>query len=268
MHALRRPERAAVGQALREMRRGRALSQLELSLRVGMSQRHLSCIETGRAAPSRLMLLSLLDALDVPLAQRNDALLAAGFAPAFAEHPFDAPEMAPVREAIERLLTAHEPAPAMVLDASWNLMAHNRGATALLGWLGADRAALADPTGRINMLRATLRHDGLRALLVDADVICAEIWHRARREAAHHPPLAALLAELAPLAPPPGTGMELRAPMPILTTRLNSSQGVLTFFSTFTTFGAPLEVTTASLRIEHFFPADEATRKVFEQGVR
>lgn len=268
MHALRRPERAAVGQVLREMRRGRALSQLELSLRVGVSQRHLSCIETGRAAPSRLMLMSLLDALDVPLGQRNDALLAAGFAPAFAEHPFEAPEMAPVRDAIQRLLRAHEPAPAMVLDASWNLLAHNGGVATLLGLLGIDPAALVDGTGRVNMLRALLRPDGLRRALVDEEAICAEVWHRARREAAHHPPLAAMVAELAPLAPPPGAGAELRSPMPILNTRLKSSQGVLTFFSTFTTFGAPLEITTASLRIEHFFPADDATRAAFEHASR
>jgi hypothetical protein len=214
------------------------------------------------------MLLSLLDALDVPLPQRNDALRAAGLAPAFAEHPFEAPEMAPVRDVIERLLAAHEPAPAMVLDASWNLLAHNRGVGALLGWLGVDRAALVDASGRVNMLRATFHPDGLCRLLLDADAVLAEVWHRARREAAHHAPLAALLTELAPFAPPAGTATELRSPMPILTTRLKSSQGVLTFFSTFTTFGAPLEITTASLRIEHFFPADEATRRVFERGER
>ena len=268
MHAARLPDRAAVGGVLREMRRGRRLSQLELSLRVGVSQRHLSFIETGRSAPSRPMLLNLLDALEVPLPQRNDALLAAGFAPAFVQRAIDAPEMAPVRDAMNRLLVAHEPAPAMVLDATWDLVAANRGAHALLGWLGAAPAALAGADGRVNMLRATLAPGPLRAAMLDEQVVCAEVWHRARREAAHHAPLAALLDELAPHAPPQGDPGELHTPLPILTTRLRTSQGVLTFFSAFTTFGAPLEITTASLRIEHFFPADESTRGVFERGVR
>lgn len=261
----RLPHRAAVGHVLREMRRGRRLSQLELSLRVGVSQRHLSFIETGRSVPSRLMLLSLLDALEVPLPQRNDALLAAGYAPAFVQHALDAPEMAPVRDAMARLLAAHEPAPALVLDASWNLISANRGAVALLGWIGGDVAALA---GGLNMLRATLTPGPLRDALIEPDVVVSEVWHRARREAAHHPPLADLLRELAPHAPSAESDGDLRTPLPVLTTRLRSSQGELAFFSTFTTFGAPLEITTASLRVEHLFPADEATRGVFERGVR
>lgn len=265
---MRLPDRAAAGGMLRDMRRGRRLSQLELSLRVGVSQRHLSFIETGRSAPSRPMLLSLLDALDVPLPQRNDALLAAGYAPAFVQHAIDAPEMAPVRDAMNRLLAAHEPAPAMVLDATWNLVSANRGAVTLLGWLGTEPAALAGPDGRINMLRATLAPGRLRSAMLDEAAVCAEVWHRARREASHHAPLAALLDELAPHAPPPEATDKLHTPLPILTTRLRTTQGVLTFFSAFTTFGAPLEITTASLRIEHFFPADEATRGVFERAVR
>lgn len=214
------------------------------------------------------MLLSLLDALDVPLPQRNDALLAAGYAPAFEQHAIDAPEMAPVRDAMNRLLAAHEPAPAMVLDAAWNLVSANRGAMALLAWLGAEPASLAGPDGRINLLRATLAPGPLRAAMLDEAAVCAEVWHRARREAAHHAPLAALLDELSAHAPVCHATGDLRTPLPILTTRLKTSQGVLTFFSAFTTFGAPLEITTASLRIEHFFPADEATRGVFERGVR
>lgn len=250
--------RRHAGPVLREMRRQRRLSQLELSLRVGVSQRHLSCLETGRAAPSRPMLLALLDALDAPLAERNRALLSAGYAPQFVERGLDDPQMAPVREAIEHLLAAHEPAPALVLDAGWSLVRANAAALRLVGWLGMV------PQPGMNMLRSMVAPGPLRAALLNPEEVVPEVWLRAQREAAHHLPLAALLHELAPHAPPAGWAPATASP--VLTARLATPRGVLSFFSTFTTFGSPLEITTASLRVEHLFPADAATRAVLASG--
>jgi transcriptional regulator with XRE-family HTH domain len=115
-----------LGSMLRDWRRRRRLSQLDLALEAGVSARHLSFLETGRSKPSREMVLHLADQLDVPLRDRNQLLLAAGFAPAYAERHIDAPELAPVREALDRVLTGHEPYPAAVVDRLWNLVAGNR----------------------------------------------------------------------------------------------------------------------------------------------
>ncbi len=228
-------------------------------MRVGVSQRHLSCIETGRARPSREMLHALLDALDAPLAERNDTLLAAGYAPAYTRRTLADAELAPVRAALAHLLAAHDPAPALVMDDAWNLLQANRGLQALMGLLGVSPQALA---GGLNFLRALLVPGGLAGALVDPLSVCAEVWQRAQREAVHCPALRAICDELRPqlprrlLAPVPE-----RATAPLLETALRTVDGtVLRFFSVFTTFGAPLDVTVASLRVEHFFPADEATR--------
>jgi transcriptional regulator with XRE-family HTH domain len=250
--------------ALRQLRQQRRISQLELSLRVGVSQRHLSCIETGRARPSREMLHALLDALDAPLADRNDTLLAAGYAPAYARRTLADAELAPVRAALAHLLAAHDPAPALVMDDAWNLLQGNRGLQALMGLLGAALPASADgPPGGLNFLRALLAPGGLAGALVDPLPVCAEVWQRAQREAVHSPALRSICDELRPTLP-----RRLQAPAPerasppLLETALRTVDGaVLRFFSVFTTFGAPLDVTVASLRVEHFFPADEATRQ-------
>lgn len=245
--------------AIRQLRQQRRISQLELSMRVGVSQRHLSCIETGRARPSREMLHALLDALDAPLAERNDTLLAAGYAPAYTRRTLADAELAPVRNALAHLLAAHDPAPALVMDDAWNLLQANRGLQALMGLLGVPPQAL---DGGLNFLRALLVPGGLAGSLVDPLPVCAEVWQRAQREAVHSPALRAICDELRPqlprrlLAPAPE-----RPALPLLETALRTVDGqVLRFFSVFTTFGAPLDVTVASLRVEHFFPADEATR--------
>lgn len=253
------PERAgappsSAGALLQRLRSQRRVSQLQLSLRVGVSQRHLSCIETGRAGASREMLLALLDALEAPLSERNDVLLAAGFAPAYSQRSLQQPDMAPVREALGHLLAAHEPAPAVVLDGAWNLVQANRGAGTLLRLMGIEPSALAPGT---NLLRATFLPGGLREALVNREEVCAAVWQRALNEAVHLPALRAVIEELGPHAPRP-RGPSSDAPM--LLTRLRTAAGELRFFSAFTTFGTPLDVTIASLRVEHMFPADEATR--------
>lgn len=234
---------------LTTLRRQRRVSQLELGLRAGVSQRHLSCIETGRARPGRATLLALLDALDAPLAERNAALLAAGLAPQYSAHALDAPDLAPAREALERLLHAPGAAPALVIDAEWNLLMANAGVARLLQLLEME---LVQPA---NLLDLLLGPDGLGSRFINADEVRAEVLQRAQREALQLPALAARLRALdlpTPLhAPPPAA--------PLLFTRLRSSAGELALFSMFSSFGAPLDVTLASLRIEHLFPADAAT---------
>ena len=255
--------------ALRQLRQQRRISQLELSLRVGVSQRHLSCIETGRARPSRGMLHALLDALDAPLADRNDTLLAAGYAPAYPRRLLADAELAPVRAALAHLLAAHDPLPALVMDDAWNLLQGKRGLQALMALLGLLGAPPPPLDGSLNFLRALLAPGGLAAALVDPLPVCAEVWQRAQREAVHCPALRALCDELRPqlprrlLAPAPERGSA-----PLLETALRTADGgVLRFFSVFTTFGAPLDVTVALLRVEHFILADEATRQCMAQAV-
>jgi transcriptional regulator with XRE-family HTH domain len=254
----------AHAQALRQLRQRQRLSQLELSLRVGVSQRHLSCIETGRAQPSRAMLQALLDALDAPLAERNQALLAAGYAPAFGHRALADAQMAPVRAALDHLLAAHDPSPAFVLDECWQLLQANRGTRAMLGLLGVPGAVLDG--GGLNLLRALLAPGGLHTALVNAEAVCAEVWQRAQREAAGCPALRRIVDELRPQLPAvlaaPAHGALPAASTPLLETVLRTTDGgVLRFHSAFTTFGAPLDVTAASLRVEHFFAADAATAR-------
>ncbi|MEO6278422.1 helix-turn-helix transcriptional regulator [Roseateles sp.] len=240
------------------LRKSRRVSQLELSLRTGVSQRHLSCIETGRARAGRETLLALLDALGASLEERNQALLAAGYAPAHTERALDAPEMAPVRAALEQLIHANGAAPALVLDGDYNVVMANDGLARLLVLLGLPaQAMLAQP---LNLLRAVFAPGGLRALCVDEAWLCTEMWARASREAEHLPRLRALLDELRPTLEP-WTTAETASHLPVLAFRLRAADGrTLSFFSTITSFGTPLDITLASLKVEHLFPTDEQTR--------
>lgn len=236
---------------LAALRRQRRVSQLELGLRAGVSQRHLSCIETGRAHPTRGTLIALLDALDAPLPERNAALLAAGLAPAYSQYALDAPQLTPAREALQQLLHAPGSPPALVLDAEWNLVMANAGVQRLLDLIG-----LPMPAGPANLLDWLLGKGGIRDCLLNEAEVCGEVLHRAQREAQQVPALAARLQTLLPGLPGwPAPAVQT----PLLLTRLRSQRGELRLFSMFSSFGAPLDVTLASLRIEHLFAADAAT---------
>ncbi|MBB3283780.1 hypothetical protein [Mitsuaria sp. BK037] len=161
-----------------------------------------------------------------------------------------------MREALRHLLDAHDPAPALVLDGGWNLVMANRGAHRLMTLLGVDAEAMLQPG--FNLLRACLQPGGLRALCENEAEVCAALWSRAQHEAAHFAELKPLLEELRPHVP---QRVAPHAHTPLLHTRLRSSAGVLSLFSAFTSFGSPLDVTLASLRVEHFFPVDAATRR-------
>ena len=244
----------AAGEHLRRLRRQARLSQLELSLITGISQRHLSCVETGRAKPSPSTLHALLSALDAPLEQRNEIFLAAGFAPRYMASTPDAPAMAMVHDAIEHILQANTPAPALVIASNWDITAANASAGLLMAMLGVQTT---QPSG-LNLLDTLLRPGGLGDHLVNADEIRAIAWQRAAREAFSNPELAELLRKL-----PGPTDLPLSPALsPVVLTRVRSAQGELNFLSTFTTFGMPLDISVASLRIEHLIPADRQTWQV------
>ena len=248
-----------VGELLRGWRQRRRLSQLDLALDAEISTRHLSCLETGRAQPSREMLLHLAERLEVPLRERNTLLVAAGFAPGFAERPLDDPALHAARQAVELVLKGHEPYPALAVDRHWNLVAHNAAIQPLLQ--GVAPALLQPP---VNVLRLALHPQGLAPRIANLgqwrDHLVARL-HQAIA-ASGDAALDALLRELCDY-PVPAAGAPLRPDTDfagvVVPLQLRSPAGVLSFFSTITVFGTPVDVTLSELAIEAFFPADAAT---------
>jgi transcriptional regulator with XRE-family HTH domain len=249
--------RTGVGDLLRAWRTRRRLSQLDLACLADISTRHLSYVETGRSRPSRGFLLHVAEHLDVPLRGRNDLLVAAGYAPVYGETGLDAPEMAEVRQALDLVLTHHEPYPAIVVDRVWNIVLANNGAQLLLQGVEPD---LLEPP--LNALRVSLHPRGFAPRIEDFPTFSGHVMARLRRQVAMtgDPALTALYDELAtypgvvevePLTEHPGIVLPVRA---------RTSQGVLSFFTTLTTFGTAADVTLSELSVEQFFPADEATR--------
>ncbi len=254
--------RPGVGPLLKDWRRRRHMSQLDLSLEAGVSARHLSFIETGRARPSADMLLHLAEQLDVPLRDRNQLLLAAGHAPAYGQRDLDAPELEPVRVALERVLEGHAPNPALVVDRHWGLVAANAGIQPLIA--GAAAHLLEPP---VNVLRLSLHPEGVAPRIANLAEWRAHLLDRLGREAvtSGDPALAALHEELA--AYPcyePAHSPDLEAGAIAVPLRVRIDGGELSFISTVTTFGTALDVTVSELSIEAFFPADEATKAALQ----
>jgi transcriptional regulator with XRE-family HTH domain len=248
-----------VGELLREWRSQRRLSQLDLSLEAGVSARHLSFIETGRAQPSREMVLTLAHQLEVPLREQNALLLAAGYAPAYLETALDDEEMSPVRHGLDAILAGHEPYPAVIVDRQWELLASNAPAQILLA--GVSEELIAPPA---NALRITLHPDGLAPRIANFPEWSHHLLTRLHRQAllSQDPALAELERELLSY---PGveavSGIAEPADMLFVPLRLRLPDGPqLSLFSTIATFGTALDITLDELSIESFFPADEATR--------
>ncbi|MDH4394604.1 MAG: helix-turn-helix domain-containing protein [Limnobacter sp.] len=265
--AVQQPPTLAAGIRLRELRARQKISQLELAFRVGVSQRHLSCIETGKAAASRDMLVAILDGLEAPLKERNDTLVAAGFAPQFGQRPLNHAEMQSINQVIDMMLTAHNPCPAFVMDSVWNLVRFNEGVMRLFTVLEVDPSPLiANP----NMLEAMLLPgNGILDCMINADEVRREVYGRAERDSSFVPELRPILQRIEkPESLHPRTHHEPAKNEPVLVTRFRSRHGELKFMSTFTTFGTPMDITVASLRIEHLFPADEHTRKTMENACK
>jgi len=245
-----------IGQLLRDWRQRRRLSQLDLACEAEISTRHLSFVETGRAAPSREMVLRLAEHLEAPLRVRNQMLLSAGYAPAFPDRPLGDPGLGAARAALERLLQAHEPFPALAVDRCWNLVVANAAVAPLIASVAAH--LLAPP---VNVLRLSLHPDGLAPRIDNLAQWRAHLLHRLRRqvEETADPDLAALLAELltypAPSAPP-HLGADDQIALPL---RLRGERGLLSFWSTTLVFGGPMDVTLSELMLETFLPADAET---------
>src|SRR5579859_3757488 len=246
-----------VGEHLREWRQRRHLSQLDLAVDAEISARHLSFVETGRSAPSREMVLKLAERLDVPLRDRNVLLVAAGFAPAFPQRSLDDPALKSAREAINLVLKAHEPNPALAYDRHWNLVSANRMVAPLLE--GVPERLLGQP---FNILRLAFHPEGLAPRTVNLAEWFAHLLERLHRqcEATADPELLKLYQDLKSYPIPARSG-----PVPpdnvAIPFKLRHGGEVLSFISTTMVFGTPVDITLSELALETFFPADELTAR-------
>ena len=248
---------------IRGWRERRRLSQMDLAGAADISTRHLSFVETGRARPSRRVLLRLAEELAIPLRGRNALLLAAGFAPAYPETPLADPVMRPVRDALDRMVTLHDPYPALVVDRQWNVVTANVSAVALLEGIAPD--LLTPP---VNVMRVSLHPRGLAPRTRNFATWAAHLIGQLRDQAERSgdPDLQTLLEEVSRYpsipaeAPPPSPADRV-----VTTFRLASSEGDLALFTTIATLGAPTDVTVAELAIETFYPADEQTAAILQR---
>ena len=250
-----------VGDLLREWRQRRRKSQLALACQANISTRHLSFLETGRATPSREMVLALAEELEVPLRQRNALLVAAGFAPMFPERPLSDPALEGARRIVDLVLRGYEPFPALAIDRHWQLVSANRAATAFMA--GAEPTLMQPP---VNVLRLSLHPQGLASQIANGPEWHAHVVARLRRqcEMTADPVLADLLREVESYAPdqPPTTGrLAGHADVAVLF-QLHSPAGLLSFYTTTMVFGTPVDVTLSELAIEAFLPADTSTAEV------
>ena len=250
---------AGVGAMIREWRQRRRMSQLDLALEAEISQRHLSFMESGRAKPSREMVLRLAEHMAVPLRQRNHLLVAAGFAPTYGERGLDDPGFRPALAAVELVLRGHEPYPAIAVDRNWNMVLANAAAAPFLD--GIEEPSLLSPP--VNVLRLALHPRGLAPRIANLGEWRAHLIGRLRRQidATADPGLAALERELSsypgqPVGAASGCDPASQIAVPM---RVRMNGQALSFISTVTVFGTPLDVTLSELAIESFFPADAAT---------
>jgi len=253
-----------VGRHLREWRQRRRMSQLDLALDAEISTRHLSFVETGKSQPSRDLILNLCEQLEVPLRERNTVLVAAGYAPAFSQRPLDDPALHAARAAVELVLKGHEPYPALAIDRTWTMVTANRAVTPLLADVAP--ALLSAP---VNVLRLSLHPEGLAPRIANLGEWRAHLLERLRQqiEITADAGLENLMKELrdypAPISrtpPAPADPMGVVVPF-----RLITAGGTLSFLSTTTVFGTPIDVTLSELAIESFFPADDTTARALQQ---
>jgi transcriptional regulator with XRE-family HTH domain len=246
----------AFGRMLRQWRGARRMSQLTLATEAGISTRHLSFLETGRAQPSREMVQLLTGMLDVPFADRNALLVAAGYAPAYGDRPLGAPDLAPVRRALEYILAQQEPFPALVLDGEWNIVMGNEGARRVFDQF---KGACHTP----NVMRKVFDPNGMRPYIVNWSMIAECLMHNLHRDAASgNEAIGRLRDEMLSY---PGVPKQWRTPdalaefPPFVSMELRKGDVSLTYFSTITKFATPRDVMLQELKIECFFPADVAT---------
>lgn len=251
----------SVGNLLREWRRRRRMSQLDLAVEAEISARHLSFLETGRSSPSREMVLHLAEQLEVPLRERNTLLISAGYAPVFKERPLGDPALSAARKTVDLVLAGHEPYPALAIDRHWTLVASNNAVPPLLA--GIDGSLLEPP---VNVLRLTLHPAGLCSHIANITQWRAYLLARLHQQIdmTADPILEELVRELSDYPVPnkdksitPTTDADyagIAVPFQLVT-----QHGTLSFISTTTVFGTPVDITLSELAIESFFPADSFT---------
>ena len=259
---------APVGAQLRDWRQRRRLSQLDLAGEADITTRHLSFLETGRALPSREMLIRLAETLEVPLRDRNALLAAAGYAPMYRERPLDDPALACARRAVDLVLKGHEPYPALAVDRHWNLLAHNRAVAPFLA--GVDPSLLGPP---VNVFRLSLHPRGMAPRIVNLAQWRAHLIARLRQQVAASADrtLAALLDELVAYPTPDAehdpapARLDATGGVAVPLSMRAADGSVLSFISTTTVFGTPVDITLSELALETFFPADEATAQALRR---
>lgn len=254
------------GDILRGWRKVRRFSQMELALAANVSTRHLSFIETGRAQPGYDLILRLADVLDLPLRHTNSLLVAAGYAPRYTVWSIDDDQTGMVRAALERILAQHEPYPALVTMRNYDIIMANNGIRKLIAWL-TDGDDLLTRFG--NSYRLLIAPDGLRPYLVNFDMLQGLLLKRLYEESINYQSEAlfqvyeACVADMADLQPQEQPVVDQQ--LPVLTLRLRKGDVEVCFFSTVTTFGTAIDVTTQELRIESLFPANEQTQKILQE---
>jgi transcriptional regulator with XRE-family HTH domain len=247
---------ASVGALIREWRQKRRMSQLDLAGEADVSTRHLSFVESGRSVPSREMVMRLAEQLDVPLRERNTLLIAAGYAPLYRERALADPQLASAMRAVELVLKGHEPYPALAVDRHWTMIAANAALAPLL--VSVDAELLQPP---VNVLRLSMHPRGLADSIVNWHEWRAHLLARVRRQidVSGDAVLVDLLAELTSYPAHAEAGVSHESDPVLVPLKLRTPQGVLSFFSTTTVFGTPVDITLSELAIEAFFPADAAT---------
>lgn len=261
LHSTAKPY-AHAGALLREWRIARRMSQLGLALEAGVSTRHLSYVETGRSQPGRDMIGRLAVALDMPLRERNTLLVAAGYAPEYHETPLTTVEMKPVQRAIEFIINQQEPYPALVMNRHWEVLVTNRALERVF------RLLREEPPRHGNIARQIFDPDDMRPFILNWEEVAGDVVRHLHNEVAAAPTDARAKTLLEELLAYPGVPAHWRnrdvavAPVPLLTAVFGRDDLVLQFFSTYSTFGTPRDITLDELRIECMFPADEATAEI------
>ena len=252
----------------KKWRQFRKLSQLDLALEADISQRHISYLETGRSQPSREMVLRLANAMDVPLRERNSLLQAAGFAGEFQESQLDEPQMAPVLDAVNRVLEYHDPLPAILVDRFWEVKKANRAAQHLFD-MAASVTGMTHQ-GPLNIALMTLHPNGMRNFISNWQQVLPLFIRRLRSEAAASgdPEVQERLHEFLRLAGPIGESQVNSADLlPVMPVKLQLGEVNLSLFSVISTFGTPQDITTDELRMEAFYPTDQQTEAYFKQQI-
>jgi transcriptional regulator with XRE-family HTH domain len=245
------------------------MSQLDVALSAEISQRHLSFLESGRAHPSRGMLLRISEVLDVPLRHRNELLASVGLAAVYADLPLTSAELDPAREALERILRHHEPYPAMVVDGAWNILMKNHASTRIIhACVSEEHLRRLSSDGYVNFIRLMFDPRGMRPHVRSWEATATYLIGRLRREYSSDPdsPAAVLLREVLPLAPPPFTPAATGQPLPpTAPLELDIDGRSLRLFNTLTTFGTPQDVSLQGVRVEMSFPMDAETDALLTQ---